>query len=55
LLREHGFRAVKEALGLIDFVKILLCVSGNRLGGKDKNERRIINNISNLCWTNLLG
>ena len=25
LLREHGFRAVKEAYGLIDFVKILLC------------------------------
>jgi len=25
LLREHGFRAVKKAYGLIDFVKILLC------------------------------
>jgi demethylmenaquinone methyltransferase/2-methoxy-6-polyprenyl-1,4-benzoquinol methylase len=25
LLREHGFRAVKEALGLIDFVKIFVC------------------------------
>ena len=25
LLREHGFRAVKEAYGLIDFVKILVC------------------------------
>ena len=25
LLREHGFRAVKEAYGLIDFVKIFVC------------------------------
>jgi len=25
LLREHGFRAVKEAYGLIEFVEILLC------------------------------
>ncbi|MBL7117923.1 MAG: methyltransferase domain-containing protein [Candidatus Syntrophoarchaeum sp.] len=25
LLREHGFRAVKEAYGLVDFVRILLC------------------------------
>ena len=29
LLREHGFRAVKEAYGLIDFVEILLCERGS--------------------------
>jgi hypothetical protein len=29
LLLEHGFRAVKEAYGLIDFVKIFVC---ERLG-----------------------
>jgi demethylmenaquinone methyltransferase/2-methoxy-6-polyprenyl-1,4-benzoquinol methylase len=41
LLREHGFRAVKEAYGLIDFVRIFVCERKSFEGKQEKEKIRV--------------